>query len=195
VQASAAPQQFEEFNYLAVLISIVLGLGITQLLSGFGRWLEHRASVRVYAPSIVWAGLLLIIHVQTWWSMFGLRENETWTFVEFSIVLLQPILLFLLATLVLPGNASPEQNLRANYFAQRTWFFGLLAALLVTSVIKDLVLNGALPDTANLVFHAILFTSSSVAALTSREFYHRQFAYSSIVFVVAYIALLFAQLS
>ena len=75
--------RMDQFNYLAVLISIILGLGITQLLSGFGRWIEHRATFRAYAPAICWAFVLLVIQVQCWWAMFGLREQTDWTFLKF----------------------------------------------------------------------------------------------------------------
>jgi hypothetical protein len=182
----------DEFNYLAVFISMILGLGVAQLLSGFGRWVEQRASFRAYGPAIAWAGILLIVHVQTWWVLFGLRSRTGWTFLEFGTVLLQPILLFLLATLVLPGSA--ETDLRANYFAQRRWFFGLLLALLVMSVLKDLLLDGHLPSLANLAFHAFLFVTAAIAIATDRETYHRAFAYTSIAFMALYITLLFARL-
>jgi hypothetical protein len=185
----------DEFNYLAVLISIILGLGITQLLSGFGRWIEHRASFRAYAPTIVWVIVLLLIHVQTWWTMFGMRFHPHWTFLQFSIVLLQPIALYLLAIVLLPSANAAELDLKANYFQQRHWFFGLLIALLVVSISKDLVLKGALPDTPNLVFHAVFLTGSGIALATESNTYHRCFAYFMATIMLAYIALLFATLS
>lgn len=185
----------DQFNYLAVLISIVLGLGITQLLAGFARWLEQRSEVRVYAPSIIWAGTLLIVHVQTWWSMYGMRDHAPWTFLQFSIVLLQPIILFLLATLVLPSAHAHEQDMRSNYFGQRAWFFGMLATLLAVSVLKDLVLEGELIEPLNLGFHVFLFVASAIAMVTSREVFHKVLAYISIGFIFAYIVLLFAELA
>jgi hypothetical protein len=65
--------------------------------------------------------------------MFGLRFVTQWTFVRFAVVLLQPIALYLLAVLVLPSQGTTT-DLRANYFAQRRWFFGLIAFLLGVSV-------------------------------------------------------------
>src|SRR5947208_5766793 len=115
----------DAFNYLAVLISIILGLGIAQLLTSFGRCIEQRKALRSFLPAMIWAGILLLIHVQTWWSMFGLRSLPQWTFVQFIAVLLQPITLYLLAIVVLPGQSATSLDLRANYFAQRSWFFGL----------------------------------------------------------------------
>jgi hypothetical protein len=184
----------DQFNYLAVLISIILGLGMTQLLSGFGRWIEQRASFRAYGPAIAWTAMLLVIHIQTWWSMFGMRLHANWTFLQFCIVLLQPITLFLLSALVLPGAGAPELDLRANYFAQRRWFFGLLMALLVISVLKDLAMSGSLPSPPNLAFHGLLFANALIALSTKREGYHRFLAYSSLAMIAIYIGLLFARL-
>lgn len=184
----------DEFNYLAVLISIILGLGIAQLLSGFGRWIEQRASFRAYGPAMAWTAILLVTHIQGWWAMFGMRHHADWTFIQFCVVLLQPITLFLLATLVLPGANAPELDLRSNYFAQRRWFFGLLVALLIVSVLKDVALTGELPDAANLAFHGLLFVTASVAIATENETFHRVFAYSSLVMVSIYISLLFGHL-
>jgi hypothetical protein len=184
----------DQFNYLAVLISIILGLGITQLLSGFGRWIEHRTSFRAYAPAICWAFVLLVIQVQCWWAMFGLREQTDWTFLKFMAVLLQPIILYLQAIVVLPGASSTTLDLRSNYYAQRSWFFGLMIALLVASVAKDLILNGGLPETENLAFHGLMLVTAAIAMATDRPRVHEVIAYGSIVLMGSYIWLLFARL-
>jgi hypothetical protein len=184
----------DEFNYLAVLLSIVLGLGITQLLSGFGRWLEQRASFHAYSPSLVWAATLLLIHVQTWWTMFGLRNHAQWTFLQFTVVLLQPITLFLLATLVLPTSNASEVDLRTNYYRQRSWFFGLFLLLLAVSFLKDIILSGSLPEASNVAFH-VGFAALAIGALVgTRDSVHRLIAAASAGLTVVYIALLFANL-
>lgn len=185
----------EPFEYLSVLISIVLGLGITQLLAGFGRWLEQRATFRAYGPSIAWAAFLLVVHVQTWWSMFGLGYWEEWNFLQFSVVLLQPIVLFLVTVLVFPSSSAAELDLRTNYFAQRPWFFGLFLALLVVSLLRDLVRMGHLPEAANVAFHGLLFAIGGAALATERDVHHRVLACTALLVILAYVVLLFAQLA
>lgn len=184
----------DAFSYLAVLISIVLGLGITQLLGGLGRWVENRRSFKLFMPAIVWTGILLLVHVQTWWSMFGLRLIPQWTFVRFAVVLLQPITLYLMAILVLPGQNAPTADLKVNYFGQRQWFFGLLAFVLLVSVSKDLIVGGSLPSGRNLGFHAAFLVSALVGLSTEREGYHKVLSILSALAMVAYIGILFAQL-
>ena len=65
----------DAFSYLSVLISVILGLAVTQILKGFRRILLSRARVSIYWPVIVWAALLLLICFQHWWSMFGLLDR------------------------------------------------------------------------------------------------------------------------
>jgi hypothetical protein len=186
---------FATFEYLTVLISIILGLGITQLLGGLGRLLQDRARVRMYWPAVVWVCVLLLLHVQTWWAMFGLRSLESWTFLAFLLVLLQPVVLFMLAALVLPdGRAESDRDLRANYYAQSRWFFALGVTLLVVSLTRDLVLSGHLPGTFNTGVHVLLLVLWSLAAITRHELYHRGVAAATALVMIAYVAVLFRDL-
>src|SRR6185312_14099462 len=85
----------DAFSYLSVLLSIILGLAITQVLMGYRGLLLARGRVRFYGPAVLWSGLLLVITAQNWWSSFGLARHRDWTFLQFSVVLLQMVLLFM----------------------------------------------------------------------------------------------------
>ena len=185
----------DPFSYLTVLISIILGLGITHLLGGLGRVLQARGHVRPYGPSIAWLVLLLVIHVQTWWALFGLRAFQRWSFLAFVVVLLQPIVLYLLAALVVPAeSAGAVIDLRENYYAQARSFFGLTVLLLVVSLTRDLVIAGHLPGPLNLTVHGLFFVAWGTAAFTQREWYHRGLVVYTAVLMVGYIATLFRYL-
>jgi len=54
----------DEFSYLSVLLSVILGLAVTQILKGFRRLLLSRARIRLYWPVIAWAALLLLVCFQ-----------------------------------------------------------------------------------------------------------------------------------
>lgn len=183
----------DAFEYLSVVVSIVLGLGIAQLLTGFGRWLEQRHTLRVYGPAIAWAGFLLLVQVQTWWTMYGLRNYETWNFLQFSAVLLQPIVLFLMSVIVFPGPNAPAIDLRENFHAQRRWFFGLLAALVVASLLKN-VSRLEMTDPTNIVFHAAFFGMGVIGMIFGGERTQRVLGYAGVGTFVVYVALLYGEL-
>ena len=185
----------DDFAHLSVLISIVLGLGITNLLMGLARVIQMRTKVKIYWPTLAWAFTLLLVHVQTWWSMFGLRNVHTWTFPAFAVVLMQPILLFFLSALALPDFDRDEAlDLRANYFAQARWFFGMLVALVFVSLVRNVILTGHLQEPADLSFHLLFIVGGAGGALLTNEIYHKVLAPLSVAIYATYIALLFTAL-
>ena len=185
----------DEFGYLSVILSIILGLSITQLLQGLGQVINARDRVRVYGPAIGWALLLLVIDVQAWWAMFGYRDRHTWTFLHFAVLIMETILLYLLAVLALPiGFGQGTVDLRANYFRHGRWFFGAFIGVLVVSIIKDLVFAGSLPRPFNLGFHLFWIVGGVVAAVTRNDLFHKTFIYVTAASFVIYIATLFFEL-
>jgi hypothetical protein len=190
----ASRGKMDSFSYLSVLLSIIVGLAVTQILQGVRVLILARSTARLYAPSLIWAALLLLIATQMWWSAFELREQPVWTFWLYGIILIQVGLLYLASGLVLPDLRPHEIDLEADYFANRRWFFGLLAGTAVASILKDVELYGALPHQANLLFHLAMIASCCAAIVIANRRYHAILAPASLIFFVVYIALLFARL-
>jgi len=185
----------DAFSYLSVLISIILGLAITQILQGLRGLVINRRQLVVYWPSVSWAGLLLLINVQSWWAMYGMRGRPEWAFVEFALVLLQVTVLYMLAGLVLPDvQSNARTHLKQHYFDQSRWFYSLAVFLLVVSIVKDVVLNGGLPAKTNVAFHLLFGTVWTAAAVTTSDSYHRWIPMVMGLSLGAYIALLFGRL-
>jgi hypothetical protein len=128
--------------------------------------------------------------------MFGLRMHQGWTFGAFLMVLLQPLTLYLLAALVLPADfgGGTVVDLRAHYERHAPWFFGIAVLLLVQSVARDLVLNGALPSPANLAAHVVFLVMWAGAVFTRRAGYHWFVAVATAAVFSLYVAALFPQL-
>lgn len=186
----------DAFSYLSVLISLILGLAITQVLKGFRGLMHARTRVRGYWPTVLWGVLIIVIAVQSWWSMFGLRHHEDWTFLEFSVVLAQTIVLYLLAALVLPdifGDAVVD--LREHYYDHRRWFFALLVLLIATSLLKALTIEHKLPEPADLRFHIVFAITSISGIAVGNARYHEFLAGLGAVSIIAYIAFLFERLT
>ena len=182
----------EIFNYLAVLFSIILGLAVTEILQGFRRILLVRRRLIGYWPAILWGFILLVICAQTWWALFGLHGENEWTFGMYGIVLAQTALLYMVAGLSLSG-ADEESgfDMRNAYFDNARPFFLLLVAMTGTSLAKDLIISGRLPDPANIAFHALFALAGLIAATTRNEHYHRINAPLVALSIGAYVTVLF----
>ena len=185
----------DAFGYLSVLLSIIVGIGLTQILTASGRLIRHRQFVRFYWPPLLWAGILVVIYVQTWWSMFGLRSQTNWTFLAFLVVLAQTVTLYMIAALVLPEEVGERGvDLRAHYERQSGWIFGFLLATLIVSILKDVVLGGRLPRPENLAFHIFLIVMCIAAIVIRRPRFHEALALLGAASIGVYIAALFARL-
>jgi hypothetical protein len=185
----------DTFSYLSILSSIIIGLGISHLLTASSRLIRHRDRVRLYWPLLVWAAVLLLVFIQTWWAMFALRNHSNWTFLAFMMVLLQTIAQYMAAALVLPENVDGAGvDLRIHYEKQKRWLFGFLLAAVVVSVAKDLILFGRFSSATNLAFHAVFATSCVLAILARRARFHEILAIMSALTMGAYVATLFARL-
>jgi uncharacterized membrane protein (GlpM family) len=68
------------FEYLAVLVSLVLGLGVTHILAGIGRTIHRRTDVRTDAVHSLWTLAAFLILVLTWWVFFQAKGFENWSF-------------------------------------------------------------------------------------------------------------------
>lgn len=186
----------DEFTYLSVLIGLILGLGITQLMEGFGRLLQLRERITWYWPGMIWGSVLMILHIQAWWAMYELRHIPHWTFPSFIVVLVQPVLLFLLSALALP-DAREEQDidLRVAFIGHAPFSFIVASLMVLSSVGKEYWLYHRLPHGENLLFHALFLLLFVTGALIPIERSYRLVITGSALVLVLYIGSLFLRLN
>lgn len=183
------------FEFLGVLLSIVIGLAITQVLQGVRGVLLARARTRMYVPSLAWGGILLVAAVQMWWSLFALKAYDAWSFAPFFVLILQTVGIYMAAALVFPDFPDGATiDLRSHYDQNRGWFFGVLVGTLGASLGKDLLLSGTLPPLANLAFHLSMAVLCVAGAVIRAAWFHWALAGTVAVLVVAYVAVLFGHL-
>jgi hypothetical protein len=186
----------DAFSYLSVLLSIILGLAITQVLQGYRSLLLARGHVRLSAPVLIWSGLVLLLAAQAWWASFGLREREQWDFLSFAVILLQMGLLYMLAAVVLPDIMPGEPFALAEHFEKhRRAFFGFLIAMLAASIGKSLVLDDRLPATIDVAFHLLLAALALGGIAWKDGRVQLALAIGAAAGLLAYVAILFARLS
>jgi len=120
----------EIFNYLSVVISIILGLGLGHLLTGCARLISARESLTMSWLYVGWVMLLFPLYVTYWWAFWDYRKQVNWTFVAFFFLLIGPICLYLITAMLLPDISNKNSfNATAHYLNIRTWFFALWAVL------------------------------------------------------------------
>jgi len=130
------------FEYVAVLVSIVVGLGIAHLLHGVGRLISQPGRWKIYWVHLVWALCTFLFLVHFWWWEFQMSTVEVWTPQLYLFLILYAVLLFLLCVILFPDDFPGGRNYREYYYGRRRWFFGLWIAVLGVDSIDTMLKGG-----------------------------------------------------
>ncbi len=183
------------FDYVMVLVSIVIGLGMTTVLSNLATLMHARQRVVLYWPAIAWAIWVLFVDVQHWWALWGAHSATHWNLGGFVLTLLVPIELFLLAALVLPPRDEGETiDLGAWFFQNRMWFYAVLVCVPLSSLAEELARAGRIESRANLWFQVFFFLSAALGLPIASRRGQAWLTALAMTTTVAYSALLFSRL-
>lgn len=123
------------FEYIAVLISIIVGLGIAHLLSGIGRLIDDARDTDPYWIHLVWTAYMFFTLVFFWWWEFQFNTLETWTFELYLFIIVYAVALYLTVVVLNPKDLPEGGDFKRYYYDRRAWFFGLLVVLGVLDLI------------------------------------------------------------
>jgi hypothetical protein len=184
-----------DFDYLSVLISIVLGLGMTNILTAFASLVRNRSRIIMFWPTPLTLVTLFVIHVQTWWALFGLREMRHWTIAGFFMVVMQPVMLFLASAMLVPDFAGDHAiDLRTEFYRERRWFYASILGLLIVSFLRPVVLIHHLSDPIDVGAHLVFISMMLLGWLVAHQTVQKFVAAFMFVFIIAYVAVLFVNL-
>jgi hypothetical protein len=119
----------EAFDYAMGLVSIVVGIAISDLAVSFHKLFRHRRTLSWDARTLLAAAFTFIVLFSMWfdlWAVHGRPEILNYPFLLSIVVEL--VLLFLMATAVLPDEPLPNDDLATFYDdnARSIWTFFLL---------------------------------------------------------------------
>jgi hypothetical protein len=130
------------FEYVTVLISIILGLGITQIITGVADIIHQWNRVKLYWPHMLWIVFVFFLHVEEWWVIYDLRSIQIWKLPMFLFVILYPINLFILARILFPfGTTEATTNFKEFYFHNYKKFFIGVMVLSALAVLENLLVS------------------------------------------------------
>lgn len=145
------------FEFVSVLLSIVISLAVAHLLTGVAQALKAK-KVRFHWVLAGWQLFVFMLCVDYWFSVWRLRDAQVWTLGLVLTWLMLAAITYIAAWLVVPDqDADGTMDFVAHAEANRRKYLGAL----LTWVIGGAVVNGFTPsmELANLLtpLFAIVF--------------------------------------
>lgn len=116
-------------GYWATFVSIILGLGVADLVMNFHRLLHERKRVDWDALLLLWVVVALLWIINFWWAVAAnlTRWSDARVVMDFALAAVPPVLLVLMAAGLLP-RAMPIEgrvDMRAEWQNARVLFLTL----------------------------------------------------------------------
>lgn len=137
-------QGLETFRYIAAALSIVLGLGVTRLLTGLVGVVRARHKSRLDWIIPTWAVVIFITQLEFWWAVNQLPTIlPQFTFIEFVGLVLLTVTLFVTAALLVPSRGDDEDlSLRVFFQNEGRWALAAFSLFLFSAALFNVFLFG-----------------------------------------------------
>ena len=178
------------YFHIRILIGVVLGLGLTRMLSGVAKIVQHPGHKPLYVVHLLWVAVVVVSVIHFWWWEFGLIRIEPWKFELFLFVLFYAFLFFLLASMLFPDAMDEYPDYEAYFLSRRRWFFGLLATTMPVDFIDTLAKGGDYLRALGPEYPvrlSLVFLLCCIAAWTANRRFHLAFSALYLAYLLSWI--------
>ena len=125
-----------EFEFLAVMMSIIFGLALTHVLSGTMQALFKREYDQA---RLVWSAFACLIMVLNWWTFFAWNDHDYWSFDIFLALIIWAVGHYVLAnSLYPPGYTDRLRFSDIRWRVHSAFIFTVVMDIVVTAIRGDL---------------------------------------------------------
>jgi len=167
----------QTFEYLGVLVSVVIGLAMTHLVRGIIRVIHSRESTVLYWVHLLWVFNVLYFLLQFWWFFFAWQSLPEWSRAEFFLFIAYALCLSVAAGLLFPLTEAVS-NFQEFFYNHSRWFFGSWLLVHILDVIEVIAKadRGIRPiPEIYFPFIAFMLVGIAIAMFTGNRRFHRVF--------------------
>ena len=175
-----------EFEFISVLVSLIIGLGITNLLSGAGRAFYRRQKSPIDEVHMVLTAATLLILVLNWWVTFSWRTETNWTFEKFLVLIVWMVSLFMLTIFLYPPDLSASEEHRDVWLQNRPGYYGAFFVMCLFDVVQTAMRGGLFHPVWYLRYIGHCAALSAVGFALRRRGYDRFFAWYQLITILAW---------
>ena len=171
----------DQFEYVMVLVSIIIGLGITRILVGVGGIIDRQSRnndrLELSLAHASWLGYCFLWLVLFWWweFRFSIRVSD-WTLGLYLFLICYAVTLFLIQAVLVPRTWDGVTSLKDYFLERRLWFYSLLLFATILDQIDSYLKGGFeyLLDTGpiNLAFAAVTLPVVIIGIRTANLRFH-----------------------
>jgi hypothetical protein len=131
--------QMSSFEFISILMSIIIGLGVTNLLAGTGRAFYRRRQNPMDEVHVVFTAATLLVLVLNWWVAFKWNSEAVWSFDKFLALIVWTIALYMLTIFLYPPDLSQEEEHRGRFQRNRAGYYSTFIAFCLLDIAQTAI--------------------------------------------------------
>lgn len=129
----------DEFEFLAVFISIVIGLGVTHVLYGLARIIYNREQHQFSILHFLWSINILLILLLNWWIFFLWVDYPLWSFDIYLLLIGWGVSLYMLSVVLYPPDIRGDVSYDDLFERNRKWLLGTFLVVVLIDIAQTAV--------------------------------------------------------
>lgn len=134
----------DPFEYVIILTSLILGLGVTQVLVGVSNMITNK-NIQWSLPHAMMTLLIFLTMIQEWWVTYTYSMTvSSWTLPLVMILMVYPILLFVSARVLFPYEEIEGESVNLEDYYWKKWpvLFVIFVLIAITSIMQNYLFSG-----------------------------------------------------
>ena len=160
-----------DFEFLSVLVSIVIGLGLTHLLGGLGHAFYYRHTHKLDAAHLGWTVAVFFVLVLNWWVFLLWRDFNAWTFSAFFTIIMWTTSMYVMALALYPPGRSQDVDYRILFDSNRTWFLATFTIMCLFDLLVTYMRDQVIPEPSYLAFVGHLAVIAAIGIIVRKRFF------------------------
>lgn len=161
----------DRFSFVMVLLSIIVGLGVTEILTNVARQIQARSRTKFYWLHAVLVALVFVALLQQWWESWDQRTVEVWTFPILVLMMGGPIGLYIISHLLYPSDLENTDFKSFYYESPRITYLIAAGTVVFASAYRPISFGHSVIDPDNISTVVVLLVFLLLAA-TKRRIVH-----------------------
>lgn len=161
-----------KFEIIVALFTVVYGLILSELFASFHKLIRARKIIKWNWLPLLTAWFLFLSIISSWWKM-AITEKE-FNIILFIIYGHLVFIIYLAVSVVFPDKSQNKRiDLKEYYFQHHRYFWGLMAAVTLISMLTHIVpklINSAPLNIPNIIA-SIIYLSLTILLVISKKYW------------------------